>query len=98
MEVNLEVTLNGKRFVQELLVVISLDRGQHKDTFADLVLEWPGGSAKHLKHFTKRIIQVAVLSAFKKLSAHDNDKMRGAVKLPANVSRCNQNLDCTIIV
>ena len=95
MKVNLQVAFNGKRFVEELLVVITLHRGDHEDTTTNLILPWARRLAEHLQNIADRIVDVSVLPAFEELRAHYNHQMSSQVKLPADIARSQEDLNRT---
>ena len=98
VQVVVEVRLNRQRLIEELLVVLALHLRQHEDTTATTILRWAEGFTKHVKHLTKWVVNISVLSALEILCTHDNDKMGSAVELPANVSRSDKDLDSTIVI
>ncbi|KAI6760259.1 hypothetical protein HG531_013460 [Fusarium graminearum] len=71
---------------------------QHENTTAATILGRAKGFAKHVKHFAKRVINISVLTAIKVLRAHDYHEVGGAVQLPADISRRNKDLNCTVVI
>ena len=93
MQIYLQMTLNGKCLIHELLVVFSLHCRNHENAPTNLVFGRTSGTAKHLQNFTDRVVDVSMLSAFEELRAHHNYQMSSEGYFPADVAGGKHDLD-----
>mmetsp|Transcript_10234 Transcript_10234/g.17769 ORF Transcript_10234/g.17769 Transcript_10234/m.17769 type:complete len:476 (+) Transcript_10234:1245-2672(+) len=92
-----QMTLDGKRLVQQLLQVLALRGVAHEQALAGLVHGLARSLANHVQNIRNGIIDVSVLSALVVHSVHDDHHVSGDVHSPAKIVRDHQHLDQSVV-
>merc|ERR1719419_2125263 len=89
-----QMGLNWKRLIQELLKKVFLGGLAQNDAFAICIFIGTTCTTTHLQHISNWVVLIGMDFAIVELRVHDNYEMGPhIIKRPAEISTCHSNLD-----